>query len=99
MKEYKLQQDINKILRQLKIPFYHKEKGRSVHKSHSAGFPDLFFVHQSRTFMIELKSETGIVSSEQKEMLKAYHNQGCITRVVFSLDGFHELLHDYNIIK
>ncbi len=99
MSEQDLQKQINKILRQLKIPFYHREKGRSVHKSHSAGFPDLFFAHKGRTFMIELKANGGIVSPKQKDMLYEYHKAGCVTRVVFSLDGFYEILREYGIIK
>ena len=56
MKENELQIFCNSILNKLGILYYHKEKGRTVSKSHSAGLPDLLIFRNGKTYFIEFKT-------------------------------------------
>jgi hypothetical protein len=55
------------------------------------GIPDLFIIHPNDRFhglFIELKTEKGTVSKEQKEMLKRLDELGYFTSICRSLDDF-----------
>jgi hypothetical protein len=55
------------------------------------GIPDLFIIHPNNRFhglFIELKTEKGTVSKEQKEMLKRLDELGYFTSICRSLDDF-----------
>ena len=73
MKEHQLQSECNKYLRDNDIPFIHLEKGK-YHKSrhHRKGIPDLIIFKKKVLILMELKSEKGILKTEQKEFLERW---------------------------
>lgn len=62
------------------------------------GIPDLFIIHPNNRFhglFIELKTEKGNVSKEQKEMLKRLDELGYFTSICRSLDDFMFTVNSY----
>ena len=80
--EAALQTYCNNVLRRLGWLFYHKEKGRRVSKSHSAGFPDLVIFRRGRAFFIELKTPEGVLSPAQKFWREDSERNGFLYMVV-----------------
>lgn len=67
MPEIKLQTLCNQHLDARDILYYHKEKGPTVHKSHSKGFPDLLIWNNGGMIFIELKEKGEKQSPDQKK--------------------------------
>ena len=60
--------------------------GRDRYAATQRGFPVLLVFKDGRTFALELKSQIGKLSPEQKAWLDNLRNEGCIARVIRSLD-------------
>lgn len=67
------------------------------------GFPDGLIFYKESTFdtngiiLIEIKSLTGVLSHEQKEMHEILKDMGFIVEVVRSLDNFVKVVNNYNV--
>ncbi len=72
MTERQFQGGVEQLLRLYGWRYYHTHDSRRS----SAGFPDLCAVRGSRLVFIELKTETGRVSDEQKAWLADLENAG-----------------------
>ncbi len=72
MTERQFQGGVEQLLRLYGWRYYHTHDSRRS----SAGFPDLCAVRGSRLVFIELKTETGRVSDEQKAWLADIENAG-----------------------
>lgn len=87
-----LQSECNAYLRENGILFYHKEKGRSKHKSHSAGLPDLLIWHNKVNIAVELKTQDGVQSKDQKVWQFFYERAGFRYFICRSFDEFKIIL-------
>lgn len=76
MPESNLQTECNDACRRLGIWFYHREKGRTVHKAHSAGLPDNIVWNKGKTLFVELKYGTNIQSDAQEEWQRKAEKAG-----------------------
>lgn len=89
-KEADLQSLCNEWLRRRGWLFYHKEKGRTAHKSHSKGLPDLSIWKNGRGFFIELKHGKGKLSDDQI----AWRVRAAVEKIPYykvdTFDGFIE---------
>lgn len=63
-----------------------------------AGFPDLFIPYPNKFFnglFIELKSDKGVLSDNQKEVLSYLSGQNYICYVCRNIDNFIEVVNNY----
>ena len=97
-KEYDLQTVCNDFLRDNDILFFHKEKGRSKHKTHSKGLPDLLIWNNGNSIFIELKKNGGIQSENQKEWQEKSELAGIKYFLVDNYPDFIHALHTGGII-
>jgi len=56
-----------------------------------AGVPDLTILSQGHIFFVEMKSEKGRLSENQKEVMIMLSNYGIRTHTVYSFDQFMEV--------
>lgn len=94
MSEYtELQKPANEYLKKRGIQFYHIEKGRSVSRSHSAGWADLFiFLPGGRTIFIEFKTKEGVLSKKQCDKRDELLESGYKTHVIRDIQNFIKLI-------
>ena len=71
------------------------KKFRSLAKGQKKGFPDIVVLADKRFIGLEVKSEKGYQTKEQKEIEKSFLKQGCEYYVVRSLDDVKNVLGDY----
>ena len=60
-----------------------------------AGFPDIAIFYNGKTLLIELKSETGKLSKEQKSLFPEFAKQGHTVYVVRSLEAFQQIVNQF----
>ena len=60
-----------------------------------AGFPDIAIFYNGKTLFIELKSETGKISKEQKSLFPALAKQGHTVHIVKSLEAFQQIVNQF----
>ena len=109
MKESEIQSaiiDYLKILDQQGTLFFHRSNNntvydpigkrfRSLAKGQKKGFPDILVLFHGKCIGIEVKTDTGRQSKEQKEIEKSFLKQGFEYYVVRSLDDVKNVLGDY----
>lgn len=105
MKESDIQASCTKMLRQLKIPYFHIEGGKKPNRHIFKGFPDLVFWWYdtvdgyAKAFAVELKMDKGTVRPEQREWLDRLKSQGVHTGVCRSNLEFVDFLRLHGVIK
>lgn len=92
MTESKLQSLCNAYLRKRGIRFYHAEKGRGKNLTHRGGFPDLAIFLNKTVYFVELKTEHGKLSDEQKEFDLWAGGSGYAYHVVRSFEDFQKIM-------
>lgn len=65
----------------------------------TAGVSDLFLVHNGRCFALELKSERGRLSKDQRAFLAAINSAGGHAREAHGIDEALQALTDWGVIR
>jgi len=89
-KESNLQSKCEQYCRERGWPVFHD---RSRKKNHP-GWPDLFIFQPNRVILVELKSASGKLRIEQRELRKVLHWLGHTIHVVRSFAGFIKVVTD-----
>jgi hypothetical protein len=63
------------------------------------GVPDVLLWHAGKSFAVELKSESGRVSSAQAEMLDRLSKAGVYTACCYGLDRALAVLESWGLVK
>jgi hypothetical protein len=89
------------------LVFWHTPNGGLRSKSEAAklarmgvlaGVPDLMFIYRGKTYGLELKTETGRISSAQRAVLTAMEQAGVATAVSKGLDAALDQLEAWGLI-
>ena len=64
------------------------KKGVIMTPNQNRGFGDLFWLHRGRTYFIEVKTDKGVWSEDQKEFCKTVSANGSTYLLCRSLDAF-----------
>ncbi len=60
-----------------------------------AGFPDIIILYQGRVLFVELKSQTGLLSTAQKSLFQEFQRTGFDVKIVRSLEEFMNVVNQF----
>lgn len=69
-----------------------REANKLRHEGMTAGIPDLIFAYDGMCYFIEMKTETGVLSDEQKGIIRKLEEQGFIVLVCRSAEKAMDII-------